>query len=130
MTVLRSRSRLAVSLLALLLMLGACSSGGSDDADTADRDDAADEVDITAPKTTDPDAPDAPDPGEFPTVDPEAKEYGDDPTLDALWDQCEAGSGKACDDLFWLAPLDSEYEQFGYTCGERENVTLCKELDD
>jgi hypothetical protein len=123
-----ARRRMAWLLSALLLVaaLGACSSDGQAESD----DDRADTVDITAPKTTDPDAPEAPDPGEFPTVDPEADAYGDDPTLDALWDQCAEGSGKACDDLFWLAPLDSQYEQFGYTCGDRQNVTLCKELDD
>jgi hypothetical protein len=45
--------------------------------------------------------------------------YGDDPALDALWDACEEGDGTACDDLFWQSPVDSEYEAFGNTCGER-----------
>ncbi|MBX9246071.1 hypothetical protein ICW40_14810 [Actinotalea ferrariae] len=47
--------------------------------------------------------------------DPNA--YGDDPELDALWDQCAAGDGAACDDLYISAPLGSEYEEFGNTCG-------------
>lgn len=45
--------------------------------------------------------------------------YGDDPELDALWDACEAGDLTACDDLFWSSMVDSEYEEFGATCGER-----------
>lgn len=45
--------------------------------------------------------------------------YGDDPELDALWDACEDGDGKACDDLFFDSPFGSEYEEFGNTCGGR-----------
>ena len=45
--------------------------------------------------------------------------YGDDPLLDALYDECAAGSGSACDDLFFGSPSGSEYESFGGTCGER-----------
>jgi hypothetical protein len=45
--------------------------------------------------------------------------YGDDPTLDALWDACDEGDGQACDDLYWGSPVGSEYEAFGNTCGER-----------
>lgn len=45
--------------------------------------------------------------------------YGDDPVLDALYDECAAGSGSACDELFFGAPSGSEYESFGSTCGER-----------
>jgi hypothetical protein len=56
--------------------------------------------------------------------------YGDDPGLDALWDACAAGEGKACDDLYHAAPIDSEYENFGYTCGDRPNVIICTELDE
>jgi hypothetical protein len=43
--------------------------------------------------------------------------YGDDPELDALWDECEAGSADACDSLWLESPVDSEYEEFGYSCG-------------
>jgi hypothetical protein len=49
----------------------------------------------------------------------EADTYGDDPTLDALWDACEDGDGQACDDLFFDSPVGSEYEEFGKTCGGR-----------
>ena len=54
--------------------------------------------------------------------------YGDDPELDALWDECEAGDGAACDDLWELAPVGSEYERFGVTCGEREDVLNCADI--
>lgn len=43
--------------------------------------------------------------------------YGDDPELDALWDDCEAGEMVACDQLFLTSPLDTDYEEFGQTCG-------------
>jgi hypothetical protein len=43
--------------------------------------------------------------------------YGDDPELDALWDQCGAGDGDACDELFFSSPVGSAYEDFGDTCG-------------
>ncbi len=56
--------------------------------------------------------------------------YGEDPSLDALWDACEGGSGAACDELWAEAPLDSEYEQFGVTCGNRLDVLDCtQEMD-
>lgn len=45
--------------------------------------------------------------------------YGDDPELDALWDQCEAGDGVACDELYMTSPFDSEYEAFGDSCAGR-----------
>lgn len=50
---------------------------------------------------------------------------GDDPTLDALYDQCALGSGQACDDLFDLAPVGSEYESFAITCGNRTTERRC-----
>ncbi len=56
--------------------------------------------------------------------------YGDDPALDQLWDQCEDGSGAACDELFNTSPLDSGYEQFGLTCGDRPDVAKCSDLDE
>ncbi|MFD1506173.1 hypothetical protein FE374_17795 [Georgenia yuyongxinii] len=54
-----------------------------------------------------------------PTFDPSVDGYGSDPALDAFWDGCTAGDGAACDDLFWQSPADSEYEEFGNTCGGR-----------
>ena len=56
--------------------------------------------------------------------------YGEDPALDALWDACEGGSGAACDQLWAEAPLDSVYEKFGVTCGNRLDVLNCtQEMD-
>ncbi len=54
---------------------------------------------------------------------------GDDPELDRLWSRCESGSGAACDELFEQAPVASDYERFGLTCGSRELVLHCAELD-
>ncbi len=42
---------------------------------------------------------------------------GSDPFLDNLYQLCEDGDFAACDDLYFEAPLDSEYEAFGDTCG-------------
>ncbi|MEM9714773.1 MAG: hypothetical protein AAGA17_21310 [Actinomycetota bacterium] len=55
--------------------------------------------------------------------------YGDDPVLDVLWDDCENGDGQACDDLYFDAPIGSDYEFFGETCGDRveEGGPLCAE---
>lgn len=46
--------------------------------------------------------------------------YGDDPTLDQLWDGCEDGDLQACDELYVASPIGSSYEDFGATCGRRE----------
>jgi hypothetical protein len=56
---------------------------------------------------------------------PGPKTRGDDATLDALWDQCAAGFGQACDNLFDRALPGSEYEQFGATCGQRTREDPC-----
>ncbi len=55
--------------------------------------------------------------------------FGDDPRLDQLWLACEEGSGAACDRLFETAPVNSAYETFGLTCGDRPDVLDCAELD-
>ena len=47
----------------------------------------------------------------------DADTYGDDPDLDVLWDACADGDMYACDELYWISPIDSEYEAFGNTCG-------------
>ncbi len=63
-----------------------------------------------------------------PTVAPgQPARYGDDPELDALWDACAAGDGAACDALFDAAPLGSDYERFGSTCGDRGVRPRCAE---
>lgn len=45
--------------------------------------------------------------------------YGDNPTLDALWDSCEAGVYGDCDTLYFISEFDSDYEAFGDSCGNR-----------
>jgi hypothetical protein len=57
-------------------------------------------------------------------------DYGDDPELDALWDACDGGDLAACDELFFVTPVGSVYEEFGATCGGRtggETVGSCAE---
>lgn len=64
-------------------------------------------------------------PEEIPFAGPQT--YGDDVGLDQLWDECEAGDGTKCDLLFESAPVDSEYESFGVTCGDRPGIFDCSE---
>jgi hypothetical protein len=49
--------------------------------------------------------------------DPQA--YGDDATLDALYDKCKAGDLDACDQLYLDSGFGTKYEAFGDTCGGR-----------
>lgn len=49
----------------------------------------------------------------------DAQNYGDDPELDALYDQCAAGDDVACDELYWDSAAGSEYESFAQDCGGR-----------
>ncbi|MEV7971687.1 DUF4190 domain-containing protein [Cellulomonas sp. NPDC089187] len=57
----------------------------------------------------------------------DAQRYGDDPELDALWDACAAGDGAACDSLYIDSPVESEYEEFRATCGNRlDDAFLCE----
>ncbi len=55
--------------------------------------------------------------GAFTDSSDDVDTYGDDIELDQLWDACASGDQEACDELFWLSPIDSEYEMFGSTCG-------------
>jgi hypothetical protein len=48
--------------------------------------------------------------------------YGDNPVLDALYDQCADGTLAACDALYAQSALGSEYERFGETCGDRYSL--------
>ena len=61
----------------------------------------------------------------------EGDTYGDNPTLDALWDACEAGDGAACDELYFSSGVGTEYEEFGDTCGGRREAgtVLCANED-
>ena len=47
--------------------------------------------------------------------------YGDDSTLDRLWDRCADGAWDACDDLYWDSPIGSGYEAYGASCGDRDS---------
>ncbi len=66
---------------------------------------------------------------DFSNPDPvtDASTYGDDPEMDLLWDMCEFGDGEACDELFFISPFGSDYEEFGNTCGFRfePSTVLC-----
>ena len=61
--------------------------------------------------------------------------YGDDPTLDALYNECSQGNWYSCDLLYfssWGAE-DDEYYQFAATCGnteEFESVWCSSEVGD
>ncbi len=61
----------------------------------------------------------------------EGESYGDDPELDALYDDCEAGDLSACDTLYLDSPFGSEYEEFGSTCGGQaeEQFGNCESSD-
>lgn len=49
----------------------------------------------------------------------EAMSYGSNDEWDALWDRCEAGALSACDQLYRVSPVGSDYEDFGGSCGNR-----------
>lgn len=51
--------------------------------------------------------------------------YGDDPNLDALYNECAQGNGDSCDLLYFASPeLDGEYYSFGLLCGNTEVDTV------
>jgi hypothetical protein len=86
---------------------------GGDDGGTDETDDGATDDTDDGGSTDEPDA------------------YGDDPELDALYDDCEGGDLVACDDLYFDSPVGSEYESFGSTCGDTTDETFgfCEEDD-
>ncbi len=45
--------------------------------------------------------------------------YGDNSRLDGLWDTCADGGFAACDELYFLSEMGTEYERFADTCGNR-----------
>jgi hypothetical protein len=57
-------------------------------------------------------------------------EFGGDPLLDAEWSACESGDPESCDRLYLIAPIESRYEEFGATCGDRytDAEAFCVEL--
>ena len=46
-----------------------------------------------------------------------------DADLDALHDACADGDMEACDELYFESPVGSDEEEFGSTCGGREEET-------
>jgi len=57
---------------------------------------------------------------EFFAANPEGPmTYGSEPTLDMLYDGCQAGSRADCDMLFLISEFGSEYEDQAITCGGR-----------
>ena len=56
--------------------------------------------------------------------DPPADTDGDTGALDELWVACDDGDMAACDELFFAAPVGSEHEEFGMTCGWRIDTNL------
>jgi hypothetical protein len=98
---------------ALLLVAGmtGCASEGGDLADTR-------ETTTTTTITTSPER-------NATTTEEAPWTYGDDPGLDALWDGCEAGDAAACDELYAISPVGSDYEAFGSTCGGRTDGGGC-----
>ncbi|WP_225754764.1 hypothetical protein [Actinotalea sp. Marseille-Q4924] len=55
--------------------------------------------------------------GSLPGSSDDAGTYGDDPGLDALWDACGGGEAAACDELYSVSGIGTEYERFAMTCG-------------
>lgn len=55
--------------------------------------------------------------------------YGDNAALDELWEGCERGVWLSCDDLYFQADADSDYEWFGASCGYliEDPVAFCDE---
>lgn len=52
-----------------------------------------------------------------------------DSRLDALWEACAEGDFESCDDLFLEAPSGSSYEDFGDSCGNRnEPAGYCVDI--
>ena len=63
----------------------------------------------------------SPGPGDYDRPDSSNSDY--DESLDALWEDCDNGTAEACDDLYFQSDVDSVYEDFGSTCGGRNEAT-------
>lgn len=61
-------------------------------------------------------------------VDRGPQSFGDDPELDALYTACAEGWGKACDELYDAASVDSDYERFASACGDRTHEIVCYDV--
>lgn len=60
------------------------------------------------------------------------QEHGDDDRLDSMWDDCDAGDMRACDLLYFQAPIGSAYARHAETCGggDPDGSTFCSEDTD
>lgn len=129
---------LAVIAAAVLALLGALVLLGGDDDTTAGSgtDDTSTGTEATAPPTT---ASATVTTLEVGTEGPEGYEVteipfalGDDLELDQLAAECSAGLLVSCDDLYIRSPVESGYEQYGGTCGDRSEYSgdRCSGRDD
>lgn len=50
-------------------------------------------------------------------LDSTANAYGEDPLLDQLWDRCDDSDLAACEMLYLMSAVGSEYEAYAQTCG-------------
>lgn len=55
------------------------------------------------------------------------QDYGDDPQLDSMWDDCADGNMRACDLLYFQVSTGSAYEAHAETCGgaDPDPSTFC-----
>jgi hypothetical protein len=53
-----------------------------------------------------------------------AQQPGDDAGCDELHDGCDGRNMLACNDLYWISAIGSEYERFAATCGDRTRFGL------
>lgn len=113
----RPSSRLGAVMLLLGLGVSACSAAEQVPvAETATSTEAVDENPITV---------EPPELAEESPVGPP----GDSAFLDGLWERCEDADFVACDDLFLESPTGSIYEEFGDTCGNRNDPSgYCEDL--
>lgn len=118
------RTRRLVRVASVLLVAGmtGCASDGDEIADTTETTSTTTTSTTTSTTTTSTTSTTAP---TTTTAEVEPWTYGDDPTMDALWDRCEAGDAAACDELYQVSPVGSEYETFGFTCGGRTDGGGC-----
>ncbi len=106
------------ALLLFVAFLGAVAADTDPDPTAAPTPIVTDPTPTTEPSTTEPPTtettPVSTSPYEMPPT------HGDDPQLDALWDECAGGDPLACDQLYEQAPEGSGYQTFGADCGGRQ----------
>ena len=122
----KSKGPLFAVIAVVALILGAVGffalSGDDDDKESISSDTTIEQTTTTADGPGGKEGSDEGDKGEEQTdgtASADAQTYGDDATLDALWDECEGGDYQACDDLYMESGFGTEYEEFGDTCGGR-----------